>query len=821
MARAILRPSRCGLSRAASGTVRCVGWLACQPYNKIVLPFGSYRYLRSCAFLGSSNCSSDLELRFAVLSRLMTTEARHVVAVNEPMRPVNARHAEGQSTELTCFILFLELTEEGSSRKGAPGQQDELLCDSPAAVAGLLMLQHTVDAPQSSAHVRAKQAEADSQSTAGIDATEAAVGGASPDGAFQKASKQRLSKLYRSIQDSPLGQQTDVNKASKQDGLSKAADRTAGTIEVGLEGETRPRVGDEDHGPAEKGTENTESHCCTTEQVDGGNDDAAESKQSAKAGALVPGFYPVKRQRLDAVHEAVQGKGTGGLESGTRAGRGRNFYRGVYKYKHMAAPYSVIKFQGKQCFLGCYKTCEMAAHAWDVASLKRTIEMGKSLSSAKLNFPLEYYMASEGLMTTLVQSSFDTVMRRLRTASDTGRANGMEDFMKFKEEPGFGGDKTPRQEREEVNQQELAGPVENMARSWPMPFIEDMADAGDGHGACEGVEGGRNSEEQDAISELYTRPVKQLRTLHTGSRAAQNSWIKRIRDDQKFKGVYFSRDGVPYSKVELEGKYHYLGRFETMEEAARAYDLATLKRAMLHNQNTISLNFPMEHYTEDAELMQFLKTADCDEVARFVRSLAGNKRATRPDPSPKTVQKRRMMHPTDRLTPTPRKRPFENLQLGQAAGEDDLEEVEDDLQCGVEKLPGLSDSATEADECKAAGGSRGVKEDGDMGPAQVASVAQLEGTITESKQETRQVGEHAREEVATYSSAPQMPAVHKRVCDRKLASQLAGKGSWVQLSKMVFGVHITEECASNFDSINTLPGKTVNWEYHFANNKSQ
>lgn len=56
---------------------------------------------------------------------------------------------------------------------------------------------------------------------------------------------------------------------------------------------------------------------------------------------------------------------------------------------------------------------------------------------------------------------------------------------------------------------------------------------------------GQNGGDQN----LVRKPIKQLRRLHGGPKYDQNIWIKRLRDDQNFKGVYFSRDGVPYSKV--------------------------------------------------------------------------------------------------------------------------------------------------------------------------------------------------------------------------------------------------------------------------------
>ncbi|CAD7698332.1 unnamed protein product [Ostreobium quekettii] len=459
----------------------------------------------------------------------------------------------------------------------------------------------------------------------------------------------------------------------------------------------------------------------------------------------------------------------------------------------------------------------MAAHAWDVASLKRTMQMGRSLSSAKLNFPLAYYMASEGLMTTLVQSSFETVMHQLRTASDTGRNAGMEDLMKIKSSVAplwrktqkFGGEGAPEQP-------ERRDSADAEADAWPIPCFDDGVDGGEGTEPPQGDGHGckPESEDQRAVGELYTRPVKQLRTLHTGTRAAQNSWIKRIRDDQKFKGVYFSRDGVPYSKVELEGKYHYLGRFETMEEAARAYDLATLKRAMLHNQNAVSLNFPVEDYTEDEELMQFLKSANCDEVASFVRSLAGNKRAAKAEPLPKVSQRRqRSGEETDTaLAGTPcfeRTGPDQEVPLpGWLKGE----EVEGDLHDAAHNLLGLSEAAGPTGE---QGPNDGVKasECGPTGPQQGGPGCKPDSAAQRSPEIRQKMDSAGMGSGAVPHTRPgsQTVLLNKKVCDPKLASGMVGTHGWVRLSQAAFAVHVTDHCTSNSQVLKTLPAAMASW----------
>ncbi|CAD7696594.1 unnamed protein product [Ostreobium quekettii] len=666
--------------------------------------------------------------------------------------------------------------------QGAPAGQEDFVCDSPAAVAGLLMLQHSIEPEKVGGPV--ERSHGDGEHSPSMDAK---LSDGSPEGGLQKPpSKRGPSRLYQGV-----GHMAEPGACGRENG--EAHEANEGVVEERL-------CGGDGRG------QETDSQCCTAEHTGRNNEDGAQS-QGEKRGDYERNVYPGHDRKMDAVHEAVQGRGAVGTEGATPAGRGRNFFRGVYKYKHMAAPYSVIKFQGKQCFLGCYRTCEMAAHAWDVASLKRTMEMGRSLSSAKLNFPLAYYMTSEGLMTTLVQSSFETVMHQLRTASDTGRNAGMEDLMKIKSGGSLWRKNRKPGAAEGLDQPERRDSADAEADAWPVPYLED---GGGGGGAQDGQDCKPESDEQQTVGELYTRPVKQLRTLHTGTRAAQNSWIKRIRDDQKFKGVYFSRDGVPYSKVELEGKYHYLGRFETMEEAARAYDLATLKRAMLHNQNAVSLNFPLEDYTEDEELMQFLKTANCDEVASFVRSLAGNKRTAKPDAMPK-VGHRRQRSGEVTGTAVMGRRCFLKPGLDQQASQPGwlkAEEAEGALHGTAHDLLGLSEAAQQADE---------HQPDADGGASEAEQTGLVQGAISSEPDGTLQRIAAIRQRMMDGQgmgkgmAKARMLVVNKKMCDQKLASRILGVHGWTQVSQCAFAVLVTAHCGPNSQSMKTLPAAMADW----------
>lgn len=56
---------------------------------------------------------------------------------------------------------------------------------------------------------------------------------------------------------------------------------------------------------------------------------------------------------------------------------------------------------------------------------------------------------------------------------------------------------------------------------------------------------------------------------------AENSWNRRTQSKNGAKGVYFRRNGWETS-IMKDGKYHYLGRFRTREDAVEAHRKAAL-----------------------------------------------------------------------------------------------------------------------------------------------------------------------------------------------------------------------------------------------------
>ncbi|GAB5430594.1 MAG: hypothetical protein Devi2KO_40530 [Devosia indica] len=58
-----------------------------------------------------------------------------------------------------------------------------------------------------------------------------------------------------------------------------------------------------------------------------------------------------------------------------------------------------------------------------------------------------------------------------------------------------------------------------------------------------------------------------------------------------------------------------------MAKAAETYDLAAIKRVMeTDEQISISLNFPLEDYLNDVELIEFIIKAGTDEMVDFLKS---------------------------------------------------------------------------------------------------------------------------------------------------------------------------------------------------------